>query len=739
MQKFILSGSTFLILQIGLLTTFHSTGIAQIGVDINLNVKHLTGSVSEFDRSKFIFIHAGITDNEWDSDEQRKSFLEDYDVYMGRNNGSIVWEYNNTKEDANNKGFPDVPWMQQRGRSDINNYKNKVEAHQFEDRYDNMMIGGQEFMYPNGQTTRPPGNSSIAPWAYKDYNALAEFYANYLTYYFGEGGDSGRPRPRMVEVMNEPFVKANKLGTTRASLSEMHNVVAKRIRQDHPDIMVGGYTAAHPAFESGNFNHWRNNWKLFIDVAGEEMDFFSFHLYDFVGDRNRMQDEMQRKGSNIEAIMDMINHYSYLKLGATKPWSISEYGWFCPPCDSPYYVERDWYNLRSFNSMMVQLMERQDQILNAVPFMILKARWAHNTARDEYNTYGPRLMREIGELEGEPAHGGWVYTEFIKFFEFWKDLKGTRIDTKASDLDLLADAYVVDNKVYLVLSNLEHSKQTVKLNFMDTPSTVERIMVKHLYETNFIPQLDTTYFDADIEEIELGKEATMILEYTFSEPIDIPESSQETSYFAEQYFQAIQANTNHSFNIKNVETGEYGEATLRLGLGRAHNRSLRPELKVNGTVVNVPNDWRGYDQKTRDQFFGVLEIPVPYSLLQENNTISIKFGDSGGHISSLALQVFNFSVPIERSDFSTNIEEVELNLETLELFPNPSKSRIYIKNLPQEKRIDYSIFDLTGKELRVGQLSGQFNTIDIENLAQGTYLIEIRTENQTNTMKFVKH
>ncbi|MEM6698074.1 MAG: hypothetical protein AAF599_06745, partial [Bacteroidota bacterium] len=480
--------STFLLL----FTTI--TLFAQVTVDINLNIEHFTGEVSEFDRSKFIFLHAGITDNEWDSNAQRKSFLEDYDVYLGRNNGSIVWEYNNTKEDPNKAGFPDVAWMQQRGQSSINNYKNQFQAHQFEDRVANMMIGGQEFMYPNGQNTRPPGNSSIAPWAYKDYEALGEFYANYLTYYFGEGGNSGRPRPRMVEVMNEPFVKANKLGTTRESMSEMHNVIAKRIKQDHPDILVGGYTAAHPAFESNNFNHWQNCWKLFIDTAGEEMDFFSFHLYDFIRDRNRMHDEMQRKGSNIEAIMDMINHYSYLKLGETKPWSISEYGWFCPSCDGSYYVERDWYNLRSFNSMMLQLMERQDQILNAIPFMILKARWAHNTAEDEYNTYGPRLMREIGEVDGEPEHGGWVYTEFIKFFEFWRNVQGTRVDTKATDIDMLADAYVDGNKVYLILSNLEHSKQTVKLNFMESVSNVESVTVKHLYEIDFVPQLDTTYF-----------------------------------------------------------------------------------------------------------------------------------------------------------------------------------------------------------------------------------------------------
>ena len=39
----------------------------------------------------------------------------------------------------------------------------------------------------------------------------------------------------------------------------------------------------------------------------------------------------------------------------------------------------------------------------------------------------------------------------------------------------------------------------------------------------------------------------------------------------------------------------------------------------------------------------MLEVKVPYDLIQANNTVDITFPDNGGHISSLAMQVFNFS------------------------------------------------------------------------------------------------
>lgn len=48
---------------------------ANESVDVNLNVEHSVGGVSEFDRETYMVLHAGIIDNDWDSDTQRSSFL----------------------------------------------------------------------------------------------------------------------------------------------------------------------------------------------------------------------------------------------------------------------------------------------------------------------------------------------------------------------------------------------------------------------------------------------------------------------------------------------------------------------------------------------------------------------------------------------------------------------------------------------------------------------------------------
>ena len=220
--------------------------------------------------------------------------------------------------------------------------------------------------------------------------------------------------------------------------------------------MVGGYTAAHPEHVTNDFDHWNKNWKAFIDIAGNDMDLFSFHLYDV--QKKGTGIKTYRAGSNMEAIFDMIESYSKLKLGKVVPFNISEYGYYAPDLDGTYYTkERDWYNLRSFSTIMMQLLEKPDVIIKSMPFMLLKATWWKPPSDQPADAKYPyRLLRQKKELSGEQGDE-WVYTELVKFYQLWSNVKGTRIDTKAGDIDIQVDAYVNGEKMYLILNNLEHT------------------------------------------------------------------------------------------------------------------------------------------------------------------------------------------------------------------------------------------------------------------------------------------
>ena len=53
------------------------------------------------------------------------------------------------------------------------------------------------------------------------------------------------------------------------------------------------------------------------------MDAISYHLYDGI---NQVGQDNKRSGSNVLAIMDLIESYSYSNWGFIKPHAITEYG-----------------------------------------------------------------------------------------------------------------------------------------------------------------------------------------------------------------------------------------------------------------------------------------------------------------------------------------------------------------------------------------------------------------------------
>ena len=55
---------------------------------------------------------------------------------------------------------------------------------------------------------------------------------------------------------------------------------------------------AFPDHEKDNFFAWTDRWKQFMDVAGDDIDFWTIHLYDFPAKGGKKQ---YRKGGNMES------------------------------------------------------------------------------------------------------------------------------------------------------------------------------------------------------------------------------------------------------------------------------------------------------------------------------------------------------------------------------------------------------------------------------------------------------
>ncbi|WP_043317022.1 hypothetical protein [Microbulbifer sp. HZ11] len=653
-----------------------------VKVDFNLNMRHSVGGESEFDRRKFITLHASNKENEWfdyttarnapnEDPDLMTNFLEGYDVYLGRDTGDMKWQLSQLTEDGARPGFIDVDTAVTNAGGVRWTYTKNEDARwqlarKHEHRATDMIVGGQQHPYwPNGDDTGMGWSFSTTDTEDEPFGtAVGHFMANYLYEYFnrGETDEFGQPKPVYLEVMNEPlyelvdYPKNGNTATTPEAVFKFHNAVANEVRAyrdqwdlaSHDNVQIGGYTVAFPDFEKDNFNRWEERDKLFIDIAGANMDFLSVHFYDFPAINGTRQ---LRRGSNVEATFDMLEQYSLMATGERMPFLVSEIGATVHSMmNDPWSPERDGYKLRALNGLTMNMLERPDQILKSIPFVTVKAEWGRQS---ETVPYTNRLMRQKKEANGETGDA-WVYTEFVKFYQLWSDVKGTRVDSWASDLDVQVNAYVDGDTAYLVLNNLEQEDTELSLAALGVDgNSLQSVTIKELhYGSDGKPVLDESNATELPQMYTLKPEGTTILQLTYADAITIDGDATETKYYADKYKQAITANAKLQFAIDDVTVGDNGEAVLRLGVGRDHGKSLTPSVTVNGNVVTVPEDYQGYDQyyggKGRAQYFGVLEIPVDLSFLSEDNDIEIVFEDDGGFVSTATLQVFNTTEPLKR-------------------------------------------------------------------------------------------
>ncbi|MFY0601876.1 MAG: T9SS type A sorting domain-containing protein [Cyclobacteriaceae bacterium] len=712
---------------------------AQVQVDVNLDVNHTVGGVSTFEREKFITMHGDISSRDWDgqnfTDDLMGDFLEGYDAYFGRTTGGITWIANQVKEDPNRPGQIDVDDLKSRGLSSRNTYAGKTDKHQYEYR-SNSIIGAQYYPFWPGSSSNPCCNGTS--WKFKDGLATGEYMGHYLNEFFG---DNGPPKTRLVEVMNEPMyhfvTHPSTFTSTPREIAEFHNDVADGIRAVNDEVLIGGYTAAFPDFEKNDFQRWEDRWKLFIDVAGEKMDFWSIHLYDFPAFGGK---EIYRKGSNIEATFDMMEHYSMLSFGVAKPFVISEYGaqthdFF----NTNWSGLRDWMFVKSTSSMMMTFMDRPNLIEMTIPFMVEKAEWG----RTNGFPHGTRLLRQRKEDPSDTGNGEeWVYTDMIRFFELWKNVKGKRVDSHPSDPDIQADAYVDGKKAFIVLNNLNFDQERISIKpYGVENNTLSSVLVRHLHRMGDVGVIDEEELSAFPGELVIDSEGTMVLECTFENDIEVNHTSEETKYYATEYLKPIVAGSSTLFSINDITKSEsgHGEAVLRLGVGREHGRSLHPSVEVNGNTIDVPMDWKGYDQASRESFYGVLEIPVPYSFLDIDNEISVQFEDGGGHIASIAMQVFNFTREIDREIqiiVDPLLSSSRLTLEGFEVYPNPTKGMLSLSGLPlgQYKVL---VYDIAGSQLidKSIQVAVDSFALDLSSLRNGIYMLSIIGEDESLQLK----
>ncbi len=496
-------------------------------VDIDLSTQHYIGNTSQLKRNKFFNIHT--TAGEPGLAEMDLLFIKNE---LNADYGRSFW---GPFAASGTTDYPSTDYAMTKGAEAVENAKN-----------------APSYPYRSNRIVATEHPSSVIKEG-RDIADGARWAADYFENYYDDD-----IRPLFYEPMNEPFVHASdfvpgpwdnaKNQEMQEHMAAWFSEIGREFDNRGINTNVIGFSSAWPSFELNDFSHWESRQKMFMDVAGDNMDAFAFHLYDGV---NVTGQDNFRSGANAEAIIDLIETYSAIKWDEVKPHAVTEYGGIIDGYPIEYSAEKSSQELRSYNHILFSLLSREDRILTSIPFITGSAKWFYDA--NNFNPYSATVFRPDPDKIVAGKVSGFLPTEKAKFYQLWSEVKGHRVDIEVDDTDIAAQAFVYNNKVYLALNNFEDSAKNVSLNFMNDGNEVKQVRVKRLN----VPYGETAIYSDEVansapSQISLADHETVILEYTLASPITHDRISRTQNYYSDTHLQPIVANSEIEFTFNDV-------------------------------------------------------------------------------------------------------------------------------------------------------------------------------------------
>jgi len=355
------------------------------------------------------------------------------------------------------------------------------------------------------------------------------------------------------------------------------------------------------------------------------------------------------------------------------------------------------------------LLDKPDKIEKAIPYILGSATDFYNDGKKNPNGYSHPLA-----VARKFKNGSFNYTHLVKFYEFWKDVKGERTYISSDNPDIQVNAFLNEGKWFLIFNNLSDESQMINFNF--SPVDIELISkytLRRLYmEKNGNPELTEAFTELHVDQLDIDPNETFMLICDVPKEIEYATSIVEYNNYSKDFLKDIKANEPLTFSFPNVKTGK-GKAYIRLSFGREISKNLHPTVRINGSLVSTPKNWAGDNQKSRTHFFGTLNIPVPMSYVKDSNEVEVKFPDDGGKISSVVINTEIFSDDVENKNFTE------------------ASGMVYASHggnlLNISEKIDCKnakITDLKGTTIKKLKTYNKGDSVDISTLKSGEYYLD---------------
>ncbi|WP_187658327.1 GEVED domain-containing protein, partial [Flavobacterium macrobrachii] len=219
---------------------------------------------------------------------------------------------------------------------------------------------------------------------------------------------------------------------------------------------------------------------------------------------------------------------------------------------------------------------------------------------------------------------------------------------------------------------------------------------------------------------------------------------------ADEYINRVQLGTINNLSGNNSGYGNFTAISTNLVRGTSNTITITPAW-TGSAFSEAYRVWIDYNQDgdfadSGEQVFnrnrttatpisGSFTVPASALVGQTRMRVSMKY-----NASPTSCETFSYG---EVEDYTVNIvtsarvdeEEIAASKLDFNLYPNPVKGDILnVANLNQAAT--YKIFNIMGQQVSQGKITE--NNIQVSELKSGAYLIEITSDNQTVTKRFIK-
>ena len=622
--------SVILLVFTGILTPLKTMAQQEVQIHVSPTINTSIKGHLELDRKKY-FSLAGSSQEviRKIKTDRIHYYFRDSKMTLGRGLGMVYSEVlwgNAFREDANRSGYMDIEFL--KSKADPSDAGFDLMKTYLGDNQD-LALHDRHSAYPSFMEnyTKEDVHGQNYP---ENNDAAAEVVANFLKYHYTDF-----QRPAYFELVNEPHWRF----WSDQRFYDFHTKAKQKADELNIPTKIGGPCYSVSYFYKKEFGNM-NQFVSFIDGTNFELDFYSFHTYDYMrwdADKKDFVGSVT-SGLPLESVFDVLGSYTYTKYGEELKYVASEHGGYIPDEDNRNlaldYLSNTYFPGTGFefemerrsvdNFIMVNsaianaftFMNHPHIVEKSVPFILLEsAGW------DPYY-YSSLLVKE----DFDKNSANYAESKLIHYYQFFEGVEGRRVESYSKDADIQQHAFVKDNTLTLILHNQSNTAGELDIKIDEVANNpITGYTIRELKrQEDFRPVLNQEE-TSSLQTISIAPQGSVVLFATFKRSLEAQKEIEENIYYSEETITSFSGTRSFTVNIPEVKRAKYG--ILRVALDRDIDVSKEVEIKLNGILLETPVEDCADRIAGEDDYATTKMIKVLGSLLKDENTIEVKFPD----------------------------------------------------------------------------------------------------------------